>query len=117
MSDSTTLISKRAGWKTAVNILGPLLITLLMLVVSLEVGLRIFYKLIPIEVCAADPIIGTYICQPYFEYDKPIRIGYRYTPGFQLEGMWNPANPYLANSDNSTAPTERDDSFAYRFVT
>ena len=31
--------------------------------------------------------------------------------------MWNPANPYLANSENSTAPTDRDDSFAYRFVT
>jgi hypothetical protein len=117
MNDSTISTPKRVSWKTAVNIFGPLLITLLMLVVSLEVGLRIFYQLIPIEVCAADPIIGTYICQPYFEYDKPIRIGYSYTPGFQLEGVWNPANPYLANSDDSTAPTGRDDSFAYRFVT
>lgn len=114
---STVSNSKRVGWKTAVNIIGPIIVTLLVLVVTLEVGLRIFYKLIPIEVCASDPIIGTYICQPYFEYDKPIRIGYRYTPGFRLEGMWNPANPYLANSDNSTAPTDRDDSFAYRFVT
>lgn len=114
---STVSASKRVGWKTAVNIIGPIIVTLLVLVVTLEVGLRIFYKLIPIEVCASDPIIGTYICQPYFEYDKPIRIGYRYIPDFRLEGMWNPANPYLANSDNSTAPTDRDDSFAYRFVT
>lgn len=67
--------------------------------------------------CASDPIIGTYTCQPYFEYDKPVRLGYRYTPGFKLEGLWNPANPYLANSDNSTAPSNRDDSFQYRFVT
>ncbi|MCP4419113.1 MAG: hypothetical protein GY805_21060 [Chloroflexi bacterium] len=116
MNDSTTSTAKRTGWKTAVNIIGPLLVTLLVLTVTLEIGLRIFYQLIPLEVCAADPIIGTYICQPYFEYDNPIRIGYRYTPGFQLEGMWNPANPYLANSDNSTAPSDRDDSFAYHFV-
>ena len=91
--------------------------TLLTLVIAVEVGFRLFYQLIPIEVCASDPIIGTYICQPYFEYDKPVRIGYRYTPGFELEGLWNPANPYLANSDNSTAPSDRDDSFEYRFVT
>ena len=108
---------KRAKWKTAVNIIGPIFVTVLTVVFAIEVGFRIFYQLIPIEVCAADPIIGTYTCQPYFEYDKPIRIGYRYTPEFKLEGLWNPANPYLANSDDSTAPSERDDSFEYRFVT
>ncbi|MCB9007641.1 MAG: hypothetical protein H6656_09805 [Ardenticatenaceae bacterium] len=112
-----TAQKKRSGWKTAVNIIGPILITLLTLVVAIEVGFRLFYQLIPIEVCASDPIIGTYTCQPYFVYDKPVRIGYRYTPNFKLEGLWNPANPYLANSENSTAPTERDDSFEYRFVT
>lgn len=117
MSDSTTSEQKKSGWKTAVNIIGPLLVTLLTLVIAIEVGFRLFYQLIPIEVCASDPIIGTYTCQPYFEYDKPLRIGYRYTPDFKLEGLWNPANPYLANSENSTAPTDRDDSFAYRFVT
>lgn len=117
MSDSTPSKQKKSGWKTAVNIIGPIFVTLLMLVVAIEVGFRLFYQLIPIEVCASDPIIGTYICQPYFVYDKPVRIGYRYTPDFKLEGLWNPANPYLANSDDSTAPTDRDDSFEYRFVT
>lgn len=117
LSNSEPKVAKKPAWKTAVNIIGPLFVTLLTLVLAIEVGLRLFYPLIPIEVCAADPIIGTYTCQPYFEYDKPVRIGYRYTPNFQLEGQWNPANPYLANSDNSTAPTGRDDSFAYRFVT
>ncbi|MEZ4589643.1 MAG: hypothetical protein R3D55_00665 [Chloroflexota bacterium] len=110
-------VAKKAGWKTAVNIIGPLLVTLVTLVLVIEIVFRLFYQLIPIEVCAADPIIGTYICQPYFEYDKPVRIGYRYTPNFQLEGLWNPANPYLANSEDSTAPSDRDDSFQYRFVT
>ncbi len=109
--------NKRVGWKTAVNIIGPIIVTLITLVFAMEVGFRLFYQLIPIEVCAADPIIGTYTCQPYFEYDKPIQIGYRYTPGFLLEGLWNPANPFLANSENSTAPSDRDDSFEYRFVT
>lgn len=117
MSDSTPSKQKKSGWKTAVNIIGPIFVTLLTLVVAIEVGFRLFYQLIPIEVCASDPIIGTYICQPYFVYDKPVRIGYRYTPDFKLEGLWNPANPYLANSDDSTAPTDRDDSFEYRFVT
>ncbi|MBK8901354.1 MAG: hypothetical protein IPM53_09240 [Anaerolineaceae bacterium] len=109
--------SKKKRWQTAVNIIGPVLVTLFALVLTVEVGFRLFYQLIPIEVCASDPIIGTYTCQPYFEYDKPVRIGYRYTPGFKLEGLWNPANPFLANSDNSTAPSSRDDSFEYRFVT
>ena len=109
--------SKKSGWKTAVNSLGPVLVTLLTLGLVIEVSFRLFYQLIPIEVCASDPIIGTYTCQPYFEYDKPVRIGYRYIPNFKLEGLWNPANPYLANSENSTAPSDRDDSFEYRFVT
>ena len=117
MNDSAPVAYKKSAWKTAVNLMGPIFITLLTLVVAIEVGFRLFYQLIPIEVCASDPIIGTYTCQPYFEYDKPMRIGYRYTPGFKLEGLWNPANPYLANSDNSTAPSDRDDSFEYRFVT
>ena len=114
---SETKKSKKAGWKTAVNIIGPMLVSLVTLVVAIEFGFRVFYQLIPIEVCAADPIIGTYTCQPYFEYDKPLQIGYRYTPNFKLEGQWDPANPYLANSEDSTAPSDRDDSFAYRFVT
>ncbi|WP_420631195.1 hypothetical protein [Candidatus Leptofilum sp.] len=117
MADLANIEPKKPRWKTAVNSLGPIFVTLLALVLAIEVGFRLFYQLIPIEVCAADPIIGTYTCQPYFEYDKPLRIGYRYTPNFKLEGMWNPANPYLANSDDSTAPSNRDDSFEYRFVT
>lgn len=117
MTEQLNSEEKKPVWKTAVNIIGPLVVTLLTLVLAIEVGFRMFYQLIPIEVCASDPIIGTYICQPYFEYDKPVRIGYRYTPNFKLEGLWNPANPYLANSDDSTAPSDRDDSFEYYFST
>ncbi|HEX6385798.1 MAG TPA: hypothetical protein VF177_14105 [Anaerolineae bacterium] len=85
--------------------------------VAVEVGLRHFYTLIPIEVCAADYIIADYECQPYFEYDKPMRIGYRYKPGLHFEGVWDPANPYLASAGDSTAPTDRDDAFWYVFRT
>lgn len=99
------------------NILVPLTLSILAIFVTLEVAFRFFYQLIPIQVCAADPIIGTYYCQPYFEYDKPIRYGYKYIPGFRLEGVWDPANPFLANSENSTAPTERNDAFPYLFET
>ena len=117
VEDATKGVNKQRGWKTAVNIIGPLFLTLVVVVLTIEVGFRLFYQLIPIEVCASDPIIGTYTCQPYFEYDKPVRIGYRYTPDFRLDGLWNPANPYLANSDDSTAPSDRDDSFEYHFAT
>ena len=109
--------TKTKGWQKTLNVLVPLFLTLLAIVFAIEIGFRMFYQLIPIEVCAADPIIGTYICQPYFEYDSPIRYAYKYEPNFKLEGRWNPANPFLANPEDSTAPTERDDSFDYVFET
>lgn len=109
--------TRRRRLQRALNILVPLVLSIIAVVVTLEISFRLFYQLIPIEVCAADDIIGTYYCQPYFEYDKPVRIGYKYVPGFRLEGMWDPANPFLANSEDSTAPTERDDAFYYEFET
>ena len=99
------------------GIVVSLVITVITAVTSIEIGLRLFYQLIPLDVCAADSIIGTYICQPYFEYDNPIRIGYRYTPGFRLEGMWDPANPNLASAGDETAPIGRSDAFPYVFET
>ncbi|MCA9917178.1 MAG: hypothetical protein KC445_04460 [Anaerolineales bacterium] len=99
--------------KRILNIVMPLLLTLIALILALEVGLRLMYQLIPLDVCASDPIVGTYYCQPYFEYDKPIRIGYKYAPNFRLEGEWNPASAALANADSSIAPSDRDDSFHY----
>lgn len=103
------------GRGTAVLVIAGL--TVLALFVSIEFGLRLFYPLIPMEVCAADYLIGTYDCQPYFEYDKPMRIGYRYTPGFRLEGMWDPASPFLADASAETAPSDRSDAFWYEFET
>lgn len=95
----------------ALNIAIPLALTILGVVVVLEVGLRVLYQLIPLEVCASDPIVGNYYCQPYFEYDKPIEIAYRYRPDLTLEGMWDPANPYLGDAGPETAPTDRSDAF------
>lgn len=103
--------------QAVLNVLVPLVLTLISIVVVLEVGLRKFYQLIPLGVCASDPIVGYYFCQPYFEYDKPVRIAYRYKPGFKMEGYWDPANAFLANSQNEVAPTGRDDSFWYVFET
>jgi hypothetical protein len=94
-----------------------LLLSLVTAVIALEVGLRHFYRLIPLEVCAEDFLIGNYICQPYLVYDKPIQIGYRYQPGFRFEGMWDPANPILAGAGKETRPTERNDAFWYIFET
>ncbi|MCI0579727.1 MAG: hypothetical protein L0332_17300 [Chloroflexi bacterium] len=101
--------------RKALNVLVPLALTLVSVAASLEVGLRVFFRLIPIQVCGANEIIGNYYCQPYLVYDKPIRIGYRYKPGYHFEGWWDPANPYAANREEVTAPTGRSEPFWYTF--
>ena len=104
-------------WQAVLNALVPLALTLAGGFAVLEVGFRTFYRLIPLEVCASDPIVGNYYCQPYFEYDKPIRIAYRYRAGYKAEGWWDPADPIQANAENSTAPSDRSDAFWYVFET
>lgn len=105
------------GLKKLANVVLPLLLSVAAAGLAVELSLRHFYRLIPLEVCAADYLIANYYCQPYFEYDKPVRIGYRYKPGTRFEGMWDPANPFLAGEGKETRPTERNDSFWYVFET
>lgn len=93
------------------------LLTVISLILSLEIGLRHFYKLIPLSVCASDNILANYYCQPYFLYDKPIRLAYYYKPGLKLEGYWDPANPYLTDVGPETRPSDRSDAFWYVFET
>ncbi|MCA9979400.1 MAG: hypothetical protein KDD89_01145 [Anaerolineales bacterium] len=104
-------------WNTVLNITVPLLLTLVGSFVVLEIGLRILYQLIPLEVCASDPIIGNYYCQPYFEYDEPVEIAYKYVPGLKLEGLWDPANPYLGDAGRETRPSDRTEPFLFRLET
>ena len=73
----------RSKWMDVLNVIIPILLTLLCVFVALEIGFRVFYQTIPLEVCASDPIVANYYCKPYFRYDKPIRIAYRYRPGFK----------------------------------
>ena len=94
-----------------------LILTLGSALLTLELGLRHFYQLIPLDVCANDEIFGSYYCQPYFVYDKPIRIGYRFKPNLHFETMWDPADPHLAAAADETAPSDRSDAFLYRFDT
>ncbi len=105
--------NQKARLTRIANIAVPLLLTLIGSVAVLEIGLRQLYQLIPLEVCARDFIIGNYICQPYFQYDKPIEIAYRYEPGLKIEGYWDPANPYLSDVGAETRPSERSDPFWY----
>jgi hypothetical protein len=105
----------RRRWLIALNIAIPLLLTLVTALAALEVGLRVFYRIIPLEVCASDPIVANYTCQPYYLYDKPVRIAYRYRPGFKMEGWWDPAQPAMANAGDETAPSDRSDAFWYVF--
>ena len=111
----TPRTAPRRRWQIALNIAVPAVLTLITALAVLELGLRIFYRMIPLDVCASDPIMGYYVCQPYFVYDKPIRIAYRYKPGFRMEGWWDPAQPALANAEDETAPSARDDTFWYTF--
>lgn len=104
-------MSKRQ--QAILNIAIPLILTIIGSTVVLEYGLRRFYQLIPIEVCASDFIIGNYYCQPYFEYDKPIKTAYRYQPNLYLEGYWDPANPFLGDAGKETRPSDRSDAFWY----
>lgn len=99
------------------NVTVPLFLTLLAVWGALELGLRHFYQLIPLPVCASDPILGNYICQPYYVYDKPLRIAYRYKPGLNWAGYWDPANPYLTDVGHETRPSARSDPFWYVFTT
>jgi hypothetical protein len=93
------------------------LLTLLTMWATLEWGLRHFYQLVPLPVCASDDILGSYYCQPHFEYDKPIRLGYRYKPHLHIEGWWDPADPHLVGADSETRPSERSDAFWLVFQT
>lgn len=99
------------------NVAVPLLLTLLAVWGTLELGLRHFYQLIPLKVCASDFILGSYYCQPYFVYDKPVRLAYWYKPGLKLEGYWDPADPYLTDVGPETRPSDRSDTFLYIFET
>lgn len=94
-----------------------LAVMLAVILVVFEIGFRIFYKAIPLDVCASSPIIANYYCQPYLEYDKPIKLAYKYVPGYKTEGMWDPADPRTANPGNETRPTGRSDAFLYKFQT
>ncbi len=94
-----------------------LAVMLVVILVVFEIGFRIFYRLIPLDVCAATPIIGNYYCQPYLQYDKPIKLAYRYVPGYHTEGLWDPADPRTANPGNETRPTGRSQAFFYQFQT
>jgi hypothetical protein len=109
------MIGKRSS--LALNIIVPLLLTLVGSFVVLEIGLRLLYQLIPLEVCASHPIIGNYTCQPYFEYDRPVEIGYKYVPGLTLEGIWDPANPYLGDAGRETRPSARSEPFWFKLET
>ncbi|MBN1316177.1 MAG: hypothetical protein JXA42_11930, partial [Anaerolineales bacterium] len=108
-----TLKTQRSTKHRILDIIVPLVLTLIGIVCVLEFGFRHFYQLIPLDVCASSSIIGNYYCQPYFIYDKPIQIAYRYEPGFTSKGWWDPANPNTANAANETAPSDRTDAFWY----
>jgi hypothetical protein len=114
-SVTTTQLQSTSAKLLPVAITG--LLTLLAMWGALEWGLRHFYQLIPLPVCASDDILGTYYCQPYFVYDKPGRLGYHYQPNLRIEGWWDPADPNLVQAGEETRPSGRSDAFWWVFET
>jgi hypothetical protein len=88
-------------------------LTLLTALVALEIGFRLIPQAIPLDACRSQPTLGEIYCQYYYQYDRPIRLGYIYKPGYVLEGPWNPADPALVGVEDETRPTGRDDTFYY----
>jgi hypothetical protein len=86
-------MSEKAGTKSRrrkfLGLVIWLAVMLAVIFAVFEIGFRIFYKAIPLDVCASSPIIANYYCQPYLEYDKPITLAYHYVPGYKTEGMWD----------------------------
>jgi hypothetical protein len=107
----------RSRRRKIIGIVIWLAVMVAVIIAVFEIGFRIFYKAIPLDVCASSPIIANYYCQPYMEYDKPIKLAYHYVPGYKTEGMWDPADPRTANPGNETRPTGRSDAFLYKFQT
>lgn len=114
-------MSEKAGTKSRRRKISGMAIWLAVMAVMIfavfEIGFRVFYKAIPLDVCASSPIIANYYCQPYLEYDKPIKLAYHYVPGYKTEGLWDPADPRTANPGSETRPTGRSDAFLYKFQT
>jgi hypothetical protein len=113
----TTTPAKPKRRRKVLGIAIWLAVMLAVILVVFEIGFRIFYRAIPLDVCASTPILANYYCQPYLQYDKPIKLAYHYVPNFKTEGMWDPADPRMANPGNETRPTGRSDAFLYKFQT
>ena len=112
-----TIPAKPKRRRKIIGIVIWLAVMLAVILVVFEIGFRIFYRAIPLDVCASTPILANYYCQPFMQYDKPIKLAYRYVPGYKVEGMWDPADPRMANPGNETRPTGRSDAFLYKFQT
>ena len=59
MTQSTVVTAATGSrWQRLRNILIPLTLSVIGAVLVLELGLRHFYQLIPIKLCASDPVLA-----------------------------------------------------------
>lgn len=94
-----------------VQILAVVLITLALIPVTLELGFRILPQAIPLEACRTSEVLSGAYCQWWYAYDRPMRVGYTYRPGYHFEGPFNPADPAVIGATHLTCAPPRDEAF------
>jgi hypothetical protein len=93
------------------------LISLVALLVALEIGFRLMPQTIPLGACRSSLTLAHAFCHYEYQYDRPLRLGYLFRPGYEFDGDWNPADPSQINQADQTCGSIPDQSFHYTFRT
>lgn len=99
-----------------VGMLGIVGLAVLLVFGSAEAGFRLLPQVIPAHVCQSDVMINFAYCKWYYAYDTPPVLGYTYRPGYQYNGVFDPADPMTIQASDITCTRSRDDAFAYSLV-
>ena len=110
-ADSTPEVPPQSSRSsTIIQIVAVTLISLALIPVALEIGLRLLPQAIPLDACTTSVVLGQY-CQWWYAYDKPLELGYTYRSGYHHEGPFNPADPAVIGAQDETCAPPRDESF------
>ncbi len=91
-------------------------LTLISLLVALELGFRVFPQAIPFEACLFSPVLGGGYCDYRYQFDQPMKMAYRYKPGYVYDEPYNPSDPAVIGAQYETCAPPRDDTFQLTFT-
>ena len=90
------------------------LLSFLTTMAALEIGFRLMPQFIPLEACRSSLTLAHAYCENAFRvYDRPLRLGYTFKPGYTYDGRWNPADPNVINARDATCGDIPDHTFHY----